>query len=512
MSRRRLPWATVLFTLLALTLFPAAASAAGSGANVRTVTVVLVVGAGATAPDDGAVRDVVDRAGATWSFLSNGRIRFRLDRIERRIVPSYSCSLRAASDAARAVRFQPSERAHLVAVLVGRSCTSGGEAFMPGKLSWVLWQDQPEEAARVLAHELGHNLGLGHTATERCGEFLAALCGRAELGRGAVDEYGGDDLLGGGGRFLNPVMLRQLGLLPQKSVRTITLTGDRPSRVELWSAAGSSGVRAVRLLHQDAGGHGREWWISYDDSLNPPKLRVHVARDRHHIVQQLPDPERRDSAPLAGETYRLPRGLLTVRSIGASAVLEIDPRPAVKLTGETRSGNVVVGVDTAALRGPGNWLVELRTTGTGSHAEVRGPVVAVSAANPVATFNVDTGGTYRAVLLRDRGDGARVAGVTGLLRLAGQRGATGLPVSSEILAGEVRVTWNGTDGERVEVRRCREMAGAIEHTWTNAVSGTTTLSTAGAYGAIEAQVTERSGRTYTVAIHQWGGGCSQRSH
>lgn len=180
-----------------------------------------------------------------------------------------------------------------------------------------------ESAGIALAHEPGHNLGLIHTTTENCGALLAPLCASSAAKKSRGDEYGGDDLMGSGSGFLNPVMLRALGYLTPDATTVLRADAAGPVRAELAPNSTSGGVRALRAVQ------GRnEWFLSYDATDAPPMLRVHASRRRGGAVQQRQDPLTGWFGIPAGASVRVGRGFLTVVSLDGVATVEVDGLPS----------------------------------------------------------------------------------------------------------------------------------------------------------------------------------------
>lgn len=323
----------------------------------RLVTVMLI------APDDGDRRGldpavataIVAEADRIWARLSNGRIRFVLERVVD-FVPAdpgvVRCGVPLASWAAARIGWVPAPRRHIVAIQPSNGCDWAGTALLFDGRSWIDWREpsvRPESiglVGSVLAHELAHNLGLRHTSSATCSTLLTHACDLdAELkpaDRGA--EYGGDDLLGGdlGARPLNPIHLVHLGLLTPAEVATVDAA--RPGRaVATLTPAGSGvGTQALRIVSAD---RRTTWWISrsvtqtchgtwsWNDCIFvgwdaapgfEDVIRVHVDGGSPRWPRALQQRSADGTPYLAyGTEHRFPGGRLSITAVEGSAIVEV---------------------------------------------------------------------------------------------------------------------------------------------------------------------------------------------
>ncbi len=142
----------------------------------------------------------------------------------------------AADQAAQAAGWAVDSYDH-VAYLMPHSydCDFGGLGLLPGRRLW----SNGEVTTRVIAHELGHNLGAHHANTYRCEDgdgnpvFLSSSC--------ATDEYGDSfDAMGLTPRLMSSWHRAQIGELPSgqtlslRQSQTVTLVSS-----DDFSAAGT---------------------------------------------------------------------------------------------------------------------------------------------------------------------------------------------------------------------------------------------------------------------------------
>jgi hypothetical protein len=263
---------------------PALAPAAAPG-TTNSVTVAMVVPAGAT-PDTRTVESMVDTVNGPvsqfWSEQSRGAIRIGVSAAFGWTSLSAGCSDPAAMwrETAAKIGWVPGPGQHLMLYIssspanlpgcayglaqVGSGPTSGGRLLVR------------DAAVSLIAHEMGHNFGLQHSAGLQCdGAVESGSCQVAAY----RDYY---DVMGTSWNQLGSLSVLQaatIGLLPPAEVAEVGSAGP-PVAVALSPVSSPGGTRAVRLIAADGTDYWAEWrtpagqdaWLA-NRTLNRPGLQ-----------------------------------------------------------------------------------------------------------------------------------------------------------------------------------------------------------------------------------------------
>lgn len=281
----------------------------------------------------------VNRAAAYWRSQTGGAVRFRVAKVARPYASRLSCRAgvsRLWSEALDRAHVPAGETNHLVlfAPSGARAGCGYGLGTLGGGGTGLTFVTDPVQS--LIAHELGHNLGLHHAGALHCRSVADAHLRRGRWPASCRREEYGDllDVMGYSGRTfgegnLNAVNLGQMGLLPS-AVRRI----DRPGRyrVSIFPLSATPRLRrAVEIVESS----GQTYYVEYrtaagrdavagrnrlHPALGVRVLRQHPAYDASSALVLDPSPSRSGDYAnnlRVGGRFRSASGLTTIQVVGA---------------------------------------------------------------------------------------------------------------------------------------------------------------------------------------------------
>jgi hypothetical protein len=247
-----------------VTAAPVVVPAPAAARITDAVTVVLVTPHGAVR-DDVTVRQIVDTVNGPvadfWSKQTGGAITLGVTASHDWISTAAGCSTPTVmwNQAAAAVHFVSGPGKHLLVYVSSKPGNLAGCSYALGEVGSGLHAGGRayvrDTIPSVIAHELGHNFGLGHSSGRQC-------AGTVDSGRcqtvGYRDYY---DVMGvswGQLGSLNVAQAARLGVLPAAARRDVPVRGG-VATITLAPLAGRTGTRAVRMTDVD----GTAYWLEY---------------------------------------------------------------------------------------------------------------------------------------------------------------------------------------------------------------------------------------------------------
>ena len=253
---------------------------AGAPATKAHSADIAVLGA---ANNKSNIKSLMTQASAYWNKQSNGKIpsiSFNTTSRYKTISGASACNQQglwniAAKKFGRSVSSYESGARHLIVFVSSGACNAAGLGSVgtlhSGGTVWVDLKGNTTNkgSLKVLAHEFGHNLSLGHSQARYCTKGVDSKVSLKADEQTALRvykpnspcrdiEYGDAwSLMGtglpGGAPAVSTAQKAALGVLPSGSVRTVSATGGRSQTFKINGAGAASGLRGLKVNTPNGG-------------------------------------------------------------------------------------------------------------------------------------------------------------------------------------------------------------------------------------------------------------------
>lgn len=207
------------------------------------------------------------------------------------------------------------------------ACAWAGLAEQPGSRAWI----NGSNTTSVIAHEIGHNMGVAHAASLSCG----AVALKSDESQCTFSDYGDpNDVMGLSQNLMGAWHRAQLGQLPAAARNTATVTGQYAIADANDSAA--PGQRLLLIPRQAGGGAASEYFAvdlrsrsGAFDTFSPAAPQVTGVTIRlvpllstiseSMLIDNHPATSTMSDAPLQpGETFSDPASGVTIRNVATA--------------------------------------------------------------------------------------------------------------------------------------------------------------------------------------------------
>jgi hypothetical protein len=234
------------------------------------------------------VTEMIARVSAAYSKMTNGQITFVL----RNLLPplTTATSVTHVTDLLAVIPQTPADKGFAGVVTIGvipkdASLPFGGESINRDNLKYVLNNSDWNTSFEVLAHELGHNLGLQHAAAGKCD--AQGKCSASEYGDYSdfMGQYPLGNIPGATLVRLSSFRLDQLGTLETSAIAYADTTTDI-TLVPTYSE--NPGVKLLYIPIFNQNGYAIEYRPAIGDELQLMATQVPIPGQAGYYYPNIP--------------------------------------------------------------------------------------------------------------------------------------------------------------------------------------------------------------------------------